>query len=331
MDKNENYSGKAKGGIARANALTEEQRKEIAKKAAQTRWGLRATHKGNFKEEFGIDLDCFVLNDENKSAVITQRGMGVALGYSAGGNHFSRLINSKSLMPYLGPELVDKIENPILFQIVDVVPSGETNVKAYGYDVSILIDVCKALINASYDKKLKKSQNKIIHHAQIIINASAKSGIKGLVYALSGYKPEVEEVIAAFKKYILEEAKKYEKEFPTELYMEWQRLYKIVPPEKGKNWKMMHLTIDHIYIPLAKSNGRLLKLLREAKDIQGDKNKKLFQFLNEIGTQALRLQIGRVLGIAETSSNKLDYENKIQKKFGWQVQYSLFPNYPIET
>lgn len=29
---------------------------------------LQSTHKGNFKNEFGYDIECHVLNDKNKTA-----------------------------------------------------------------------------------------------------------------------------------------------------------------------------------------------------------------------------------------------------------------------
>jgi len=45
----------------------------------------------------------------------------------------------------------------------------------------------------------------------------------------------------------------------------------------------------------------LLKALK-AKD--GDRAKKLFQFLNDIGARALRIQLGRVLEMAESSPDK---------------------------
>src|SRR5438309_11804575 len=75
-------TGKAKGGLARAEALSPEQRRRIAVKAAEARWGKpsRATHKGNFQEEFGIDVECYVLNDDQKTAVVSPRGMSAALG-----------------------------------------------------------------------------------------------------------------------------------------------------------------------------------------------------------------------------------------------------------
>jgi hypothetical protein len=325
-------TGKARGGLARAQKLTPEERRDIAKNAAIARWGVRppqATHKGNFKDEFGIDVECYVLNDEQKTAVISQRGMGTALGFSQNsGSRFPRFINSKNIGPYLGPELRQKLENPLIFQGQTPGPGAPPVDKLYGFDVTILIDVCKAIVSAEADKKLKINQMAISKQAHIILSASAKSGIKGLVYALAGYSPSTQAVIDAFRTYILEEAKKYEKEFPTELYIEWQRLYKINPPPRGKSWKEMHLTIDHIYYPLAKSNGKLLGLLRSAKISGGDRNKKLFQFLNEVGARALRMQLGRVLEMAESSADKKTYEEKIIHRFGGQLSFDL-PTYPI--
>ena len=45
------------------------------------------------------------------------------------------------------------------------------------------------------------------------------------MYALAGYDPTRNEVIEAFKFYVREEAREYEKEFPDRLYAEWYRLY----------------------------------------------------------------------------------------------------------
>ena len=183
------------GGIARAESLSSEERKAIARKAAVARWGLVAIHKGNFKEEFGIDVDCYVLNDDAKTAVISKRGMGAALGYTGqGGTNFLRLIKQKTMSEYVGPELAQKIENPIKFQRARADPENQSMPTIHGYDVTILIDVCQAIIRAEVDKKLKTNQAEIAKQAHIILNASAKSGIKGLVYALAGYRPEVQEV-----------------------------------------------------------------------------------------------------------------------------------------
>ena len=77
-------------------------------------------------------------------------------------------------------------------------------------------------------------------------------------------------------------------------------------PDRGKPWQFKNLTVRHIYFPLAKSNGKILALLRALKASDGDQKKKLFQFLNEIGARALRIQLGRVLEMAESSANRIE-------------------------
>jgi hypothetical protein len=191
--------------------------------------------------------------------------------------------------------------------------------------------VCSAIIAAEAAGKLENRQLRFARQAHIITGASAKSGIKGLVYALAGYSPSTQEVIAAFKLYVQQEARKYEAEFPPELYREWHRLYQIPVPTRGKPWLFKELTLRHIYIPLAKSKGKILELVREAKDKDEDRRKKLFQFLSEVGTRALRMHMGRVLEMAESAKSKQDYETRITERFGGHLQFELplaIPNNP---
>src|SRR6266851_3074573 len=100
------------GGLARKDALSPDERKAIAESGALARWGAKATHRGNFKEQFGIDVDCYVLNDAQKTAVISQRGMGAALGMGVSGSRLPRFVNGKAMANYVGPDLREKLENP---------------------------------------------------------------------------------------------------------------------------------------------------------------------------------------------------------------------------
>lgn len=322
----------SKGGKARAEKLSAEARALIAIKAAEARWGpkqLTATHKGNFKEEFGIDVECYVLDDHGKTAVISQTGMGRAIGLYPRGDSFPKFLATKAMAETVGDELRDKLSQPVKFQWGTGGADSPPPATLHGYDVTLLIDICHAIIAA--EEKLGPRQANIVKQARIVIGASAKAGIKGLAYALAGYNPTAAEVIAAFKHYVQEEAKKYEKEFPPELYAEWYRLYQIPVLERGKPWHFKHLTVKHVYTPLAKSNGRLLELLKEVKANAGDRQKKLFQFLNEVGTRALRLQLGRVLGMAESSPSKSEYERKIIQTFGGQQEFDLVVPPPPEN
>ena len=323
MDNDKRKAGKI-GGARRAEILAPRRRSQIAREAALARWAkpARATHRGSFKEDFGIDVECFVLDDEQKTAVLSQRGISTALRLGDGGSRLPRFITTDSISPYLGDELLEKLKNPIIFQV----PSAGKNappMTVHGYDAAVLIDLCNTIIRAEAAGKLLERQKPIATQAHIILGASAKAGIKGLVYALAGYSPAIEEVIAAFKLYVQEEARKYEPEFPNEIYVQWHRLYDIPVPIRGKPWHFKYLTVRHIYHPLAQSSGKLYALLKALKAQDGDRAKKLFQFLNEIGARALRIHLGRVLEMAESSPTRQVYENKIVERFGGQKELDL--------
>lgn len=317
---------KVKAALARRDALSPEQRAAIAKKAAAARWGekpLLATHRGNFLDEFGIDVDCYVLNDEKKTAVISQRGMAAALGFDqSSGSRLPRFLEGEKIKPYVGRELASALSNPLVFQGLAPGPGGTgmPPMRVHGYDVTILIDVCNAILMARDDGRLERRQQHIARAAQVIVNASAKAGIQGLVYALAGYDATKAEVIAAFKFYVREEAREYEKEFPTQLYEEWYRLYELPKPERNRPWKFRTLTINHVYTPLARSDGKILKLLRDGKAAGSDKTKRLHQFLSEVGVKALRTHLGQLLGIAQVSATRSAYEHNVTRVFGVQME-----------
>lgn len=319
--------GRAKGGVARSRKLTPERRTEIARQAAQARHAqerqLEAIRKGNFQNDFGFDAECYVLNDQKKTAVMSQRGIVAALGLSWGSNALKNLVGSRAIAQVpAGVDLAERVANPLIFKDSTVGGKFVQPRPVHGYDVALLIDICNAIIEARRLGTLGESRARLADQASILLAASAKSGIQNLVYRLAGYDATKEEVVAAFRAFVSEEAKKYEKEFPTELYLEWARLYEITPPVRGRSWKHRHLTVDHVYYPLARSNGTLLDLLRQAKESDGS-NKKLFQFLSEVGTRALRIHLGRVLEMAESSPDRTAYENRIAERFGGQKGLAL--------
>lgn len=323
----EEISGRAKGAKILAEMMTPEERKERAKKAAVARWGEKppkAIRKGNFEAEFGFDVECYVLDDEQKTAVIHQRGMGEVLGFSKqSGGRLARFMEGKNIAPYLGLELRRKLENPIVFQGLDTVSGEPSSIRLHGFDVTLLIDLCKAIVAAEASGSLNKNQENIARQAHVILNASAKAGIKGLVYALAGYDASREEVIAAFKFYVRQEAREYEKEFPDQLYAQWYRLYELPKPERNHPWKFKHLTVNHVYAPLAKSNGTIHELVKAERAANGKPWNKLHQFLAEVGVKALRTHLGQLLGIAQVSRDKDEYERHVNNVFGDQLTFDF--------
>lgn len=307
--------GKAKGGIARAKSLTSKQRSDQAKKGAVARWGYKATHKGSFMDEFGIDAECYVLNDEDKTVVTSKRGLSRLLGLGGLGNDVDRVIHSQYMASFVDAILLEKFKNPLIFQWKGD-DAGLGFSEAHGYDITMVGDLASALIKANIAGALPKSRIQAARQAQLLSNAAMKAGIKGLAYAVAGYRPEVQEVINAFKAFVREEARQYEKEFPDELYEEWYRLYGLNRPEKGRPIRFGQLTNMQIYVPLAKSKGKILEQIRASRDENGKQTDKLHLFLSEIGVKALRQHIGKLLGVAAMSDSKEEYEAGIEKVFG---------------
>lgn len=125
-------------------------------------------HKRNFKEHFGVDVDCYVLDDATKTAVISQREWA---SFSRRGSRLIVFVNSKNTtISYIGRELREKIENLIVFQLPGAAAASPA--RANGYDATILIDICKAILAARSAGKLSGGRyryDKMIAQAQIII------------------------------------------------------------------------------------------------------------------------------------------------------------------
>jgi general stress protein YciG len=321
------------GGNARADALTKERRREIARQGGLAKAAagkspppsgpLRATHRGNFKEEFGFDVECYVLDDEPRTAVISQRGISAAVGLSEGGGRMQRLLQSERVSPFVGSELVNKLAKTLIFQWSAGGPNPPPPMQINGYDVTILIDVCKVVAAANAAGVLQERHKNLVKQASVILAASANHGITQLVYTLAGYDQTRAEKIAAFKRFVEAEAREYEKEFPDEIYEEWHRLYDIPKLKRGRTWRFKKLTLDHVYKPLAKSNGKILELARAMKANSKDRSKKLHQFLSEIGVKALRMHLGRLVGIAQFVDTSAEYERRFEKAFGTQIGWDF--------
>jgi len=102
------------------------------------------------------------------------------------------------------------------------------------------------------------------------------------------------------------------------------RLYQLPEPERNKPWKFKHLTVNHVYWPLANSKGHILELTKAQRAGSGvERRKRLHQFLSDIGVKALRQQLGQLLGIAQVSRDQSEYEGHVRRIFGQQLEFDL--------
>lgn len=313
------------GGNARAKSLTKSERKDIAKRGAKARWeaAKQLTDPNRIPEalcqgdlEIGsIGIECYVL--DNFKRVIHKRGMAKALGMkSEGGNVFMRAMGRKGLGSEIGGELRQKLDNPIVFK-------GLISDLGHGYDCTVLIDVCDAIIDAAKNKKLAPGQEGLAIQAEIIIRASAKLGIVALVDDATGFIADKrrQKYKELFKEFIQEEVAAYQSEFPDQLFDIMYKIYGLPRKSEGNKHPIFFSKFirKYIYQPLANSNGAILEMLEEKNPVvyvNGGRRYKMFQFLSDVvGLPALRSHLWQVVGIGNASKNKPQFERNFAVAF----------------
>ena len=330
----EEQNAQSKGGSARAAALTKTERKTIASNAAKARWeaarqeARRIEDPSHIPEALcegdlvigSVDIECYVL--DNLKRVITKRGMAKALGMkSEGGNVFMRAMNRKGLGSVIEGELRGKLDNPLIFKPL-------TADLAHGYDATVLIDICDAIIEASKKNKdgqsrLGPNQETLAIQAEIIIRASAKLGIIALVDDATGFIADRrrEQYKELFREFIREEASWYQSEFPDQLFDVIYKIYGLPRKADAKNHPQFFgkFIRKYIYEPLANSNGAILEMLDEKNPVvyaSGGRRYKMFQFLSDVvGLPALRSHIWQVIGIGNAVRGKVQFERGFYTAF----------------
>jgi hypothetical protein len=288
---------------------------------------LQATH-GTLENPLRIgemEIPCYVLEDGRRvvvqSAVI--KSLGMAPGGSVteaknrkfaefladvgldGGNtqvgRLARFIASESIRPYISAELLARIINPIQFKT----PSG--NAISYGYEATILADICESVLKARQDKRLNRQQYGIAEACEMLVRGWARVGIIALVDEATGYqeyraKQALEEILQRF---VSAELAKWAKTFEDGFYQELFRLRNITynqvstkrPQYIGK------ITNDIIYQRLAPDVLEALKRVTP-RDENGRLKHKLHQHLTvDYGIQKLREHLASVTALMKASPN----------------------------
>lgn len=326
----EEQSPQSKGGRIRAKNLTPEQRKEIARAAAEARWMLKHSDLDNSSIPIAIcggpdkplrigeiEIPCYVLSGGKR--VIHQRGMVSALGMSrggssrGGGDRLAYFVAQKSLSSFVSNDLIDVTAKPIIFRT----PKGSL---AYGYEATVLADICEALLQARQADALSKQQEHIADKAEILIRAFARVGIIALVDEATGYqkqraRDELQKILSA---YISADLLPWSKRFPDAFY---EQLYRVRgwKYEAGSNARTAYigkLTNTLIYEQLPPG---VLNELRQKNPRDPETNRRRHthhQFLtNDIGHPHLDKQITAVTTLLSVSDDWTEFARLFAKKF----------------
>lgn len=325
MDENKEITGRALGGKARAARMTPEQRQEAARKAALAKRDLSrlpvATHGAeDHPLKIGaIEIPCYVLADGRR--VIVQRGMLAAMDMSqgtagkGGGDRIAKFAGTKGVSSRINNELLEVISNPVHF----IAPNGS---RAYGYEATVLADLCDAVLEARKAGELHYQQEHIAARCEVLVRAFARVGIIALVDEATGYqKDRAKDALAKIlESFVAKELQPWVKTFPTEYYEQLFRLYGYqFPPEGKPQWRPQFfgkITNNVVYERIA---PELLPELKKAAS-KAERKAKLHQWLtSDIGHPKLREHLASIvtlLKLAKTPRDFQDLVERIHPRFG---------------
>ncbi len=332
--------GAAKGGKARALALSPDERREIARLAAEKRWGVtektlpRATHAGPLNVG-DISFDCAVLSDNRR--VISETKFMEAMGMYRSGALSTRrkdageegsapiplFLAHKNLKPFVDKHLVGVHFEPLKYR------TQEGSI-AHGILAAYLPKVCEVWIDADRAGVLGPRQKIVAAKADLLLRGFAHVGIIALVDEATGFQADRarDDLQRILEAYIAEELRPWVKRFPDEFFRQIYRLH---------NWEFRPGTLrGPRYV------GKLINRLvwdqlppgvKEDIDRKNPPNEKWqrkyrkHQFLtDDIGEPHLNKQIIEVTAIMRVADDKEMFFRLFEKAFpkrGQQLRFEL--------
>lgn len=319
IDGDQELTGKAKGGHARALALTKSERTDIARKAAKERWRgdiPKADYSGVI--HIGdLDIPCCVLEDGTR--LLTQfeflqaigRSPRPAAGRGSSVEKVAPFLDLDNLKPFVYKELEDSTR-PIVFRT-------STGGRAFGYRAEILPKVCDVYLNARNANALLATQQKFAAACEIIVRGLAHVGIVALIDEATGYqKDRAKDALARIlEAFVTKELQPWVQTFPGDFYQEMFRLRGLQYPTDSVRRPQYFgvLTNDIVYKRLAP--GVLMELKRVTeKDEKGRPKHRFFQKLTtNIGYPKLREHLGGVVAVMKLSADWKDFAAKLNRLF----------------
>lgn len=324
--------GASRGGHARANVLSAEERKEIARNAVKARWakvkGVPISQIGQVSESpektlpvatepvptmavslfqgtlemGGMNFTCHVLN--NHKRVIVTREIVRALTGTIGGN-LKGYLATANIRKHIDPEILTK--NTITFKIPG------TQYEANGYEATVLVEICDAYLKARDEGNLTSIQRKLAKQAEIIMRASAKVGIIALIDEATGFQKIRAENALRLKlqAFIAEDMQEWARMFPNEFFFELARLENIhySPRNRPIRWGKYILTF--VYRAVDPDVTNELK----KRTPNPHKGENLHQWLQEFGREKVTAQIHQVIGMMKSCKTIDEFKEKFNKAY----------------
>lgn len=336
---------KVKGGLARAEALTPEQRKSIARKAAQARWDAdipQTLYEGEFPIGTAV-IKAAVL--PNGKRLLTQASFMRAIGRSRSPKARTGVLSTveglpfflqaESLRPFISEELMQST-TPIFYR-------DKSGNKAVGYDAEILPQVAEVYLKFKDDCESRKvnvpqSQIHIVKACEILTRGLARVGIVALVDEATGYQADraKDALSKILEEFISKELSKWVKTFPDDYYQQLFRLMKMTYDQFSTKRSPIigKLTNDIVYQRLAP--GVLSELQRlTPRDNKGRAKHKYHQRLTpDMGHPKLKEHLSAVIALMKVSSTYKKFRAMLDQalpKYSDQLTIPGYNDIPIDV
>lgn len=316
-------TGKAKGGIARRNALTPEQRQQIAKNAADARWSV-GVPQASYEGVVGIGekhIYAAVLPEGKR--LLSQGQFLQAIGRSRtpkGGtgaltvDGLPFFLQAEQLSPFISEELRLSTA-PVFFK-------GKDGRKQVGYDAEILPQVCEVYLkyrDALYadGNKVPSQFDHIVKACDVLMRGLARLGIVALIDEATGYQQvRARDALQAYlDRFLRKELAAWVKTFPDEFFVQLFRLKKWQWKGTSRRPGVVGIYInDLIYDRLGP--GVLQELQRRNPSENGRRKAKHFQWLTEnIGNPALAQHMYATIGFMRSFDHWDDFKRAFYRAY----------------
>ena len=316
--------GRARGGKARAEAMTREERRDAARLAAKARWSSKipVALKSGTIYIGDMEISCAVLPDGTR--LLSERALTKAFGGKRGGAHWRRkrageaganlpiLLSAKNISSNLPNDLTLALSQPISYR------DEKSKAVAHGLEATLLPKICRALRTLRHEKKLHPSQDAFAAQAEIIADGLTEVGIIGLVDEATGFqeirdKQALQEILDRFLRKTLAA---WSKTFPDEFYYHIFRL-------RGWEWKgrkvnppqiVAHYTKDFVWHRLAPN--LVEELDKRNPVIDGRRRAKNAQWLTEdVGHPALAAHLNGIIALERVAKTWDQLREMIDEAF----------------
>jgi hypothetical protein len=295
--------GRVRSGKARMQKLTPEQRSELGRIAAASRWRHQygPVEKTDFVGEFLLGdskVHCAVMADGTRW--VSERALVKSFGGKRGGSHWRRLkgiddgganlpiiLSATNLRPFISNELMVALSERRLY-----VGKGMSS-PAHGMRADLYPDICDVFRKAKDAGKLQEKQKPFAVAADIFMLALAHTAIAALIDEATGFQyvrnqKALQEIL---NHYIGRELAKWAKRFPDEFYQEIFRLrgWQYDPKSSKRPMQMAQITIDLVFDRIGPGLTKELRERRQEIFEATGKRGKLHQALTtDIGHPALQ-------------------------------------------